>query len=192
VARWPEKIPPGTVLNGIMSHADWFTTFLSAAGVPDIADRLKTGTELDGTHYKVHLDGHDQLPYLTGEVDESPRDSFYYVSDDGALVAMRYDNWKFVFVETRVEGTLQLWMEPPVVLRMPKLFNLRTDPYERADQTSNTYFDWMLERAFLFVPAQSIVAETLQSLIEFPPRQEPASFSIDQVMEKLQQGVMSS
>jgi arylsulfatase len=192
MVRWPGKIEPGIVLNGIVSHADWFVTLLAAAGVPDIAEQLKAGTELDGKHYKVHLDGHNQLPYLTGEVDESAREAFFYVSDTGDLCALRYDNWKFVFLEQRSGGTMQVWMEPMVELRMPKIFNLRTDPYERADQTSNTYFDWLLDHAYLFVPAQRYVAGVLESLVEFPPSQKPASFSLDQVMEKLQEGVSSS
>ncbi|MGD2061210.1 MAG: arylsulfatase, partial [Acidimicrobiia bacterium] len=165
---------------------------LAAAGVDDIAERLKKGGELNGTTYKVHLDGHNQLPYLTGETDESPRKHFFYVSDDGDLTALRYDNWKFVFMEQRAEGTLNVWAEPYTVLRVPRLFNLRTDPFERANITSNTYYDWMLDRVFLFVPAQAYVAQMLESLREFPPRQEPASFSIDQVMEKLKAGVTSA
>ena len=131
------------MLNGIVSHNDWFVTLLSAAGVPDIADKLRTGTDLGGTTYKVHLDGHDQLAYITGETDESPRQHFFYVTDDGDLTALRFDNWKFVFLEQRCPGTLQIWAEPFTELRVPKLFNLRTDPYERADITSNTYYDWM-------------------------------------------------
>jgi arylsulfatase len=191
LVRWPGEIEAGIVLNGIVSHADWFPTFLSAAGVPDIVDRLKQGTELDGTEYKVHLDGHDQLAYLRGETDESPRNMFIYVSDTGDLCAMRYDNWKFVFLEQRARGTMQVWMEPYTELRVPKIFNLRTDPFERADVTSNTYFDWMTERAFLLVPAQFMIADLLKTLIEFPPRQSPASFSIDKLMEKLQAGITS-
>jgi arylsulfatase len=160
--------------------------------VPDIAEQLRAGTQLAGTDYKVHLDGFDQLPYLTGDVDESPRNHFFYVSDDGDLTALRYDNWKFVFLEQRAQGTLAVWMEPFVELRVPKVFNLRTDPYERADQTSNTYFDWLIDRAFLFVPAQSFVAEHLQSLAQFPPSQSPATFNLDNVMEKLQAGITSA
>jgi arylsulfatase len=180
------------VLNGIVSHADWFVTLLAAAGDTDVADRLKAGAELAGTSFKVHLDGHDQLDYITGQADESARNHFFYVSDDGDLSAMRFDNWKFVFLEQRAAGTLAVWMEPYVELRVPKIFNLRTDPYERADITSNTYFDWMLEHAYMLIPAQMYVAELLQTLAEFPPRQEPASFSIDQVMNKLKAGMGSS
>jgi arylsulfatase len=192
MVRWPGHIDAGTVLNGIMSHNDWFVTFLAAAGAPDIAEQLRAGAELDGKQYKVHLDGHNQLDYLTGAVDESPRNYFFYMSDDGDLTAMRFDNWKFIFLEQRMRGTMRVWMEPFVELRMPKVFNLRTDPYERAEETSNTYFDWVLARAFLFVPAQSFVAEHIQTLVEFPVSQKPASFNLNNVMEKLQAGITSS
>ncbi len=147
---------------------------------------------MNGTTYKVHLDGHNQLPYLTGEVDASPRRHFFYVSDDGDLTALRFDNWKIVFLEQRATGTLGVWLEPYTELRAPKIFNLRTDPFERADITSNTYYDWMLDRVWLLVPAQTYVAQMLQTLVEFPPRQTPASFSVDQVMEKLRDGLPSS
>ncbi|TDT17970.1 arylsulfatase [Ilumatobacter fluminis] len=191
VVRWPDKIPAGSVLNGIVSHNDWFVTLLAAAGNTEIADQLKAGTELNGQEFKVHLDGHNQLDYITGQTDESPRQHFFYVSDDGDLTALRFHNWKFVFMEQRATGTLQVWMEPYVELRIPKIFNLRTDPYERADQTSNTYYDWIMDHAFMLVPAQMYVAQMLATLVEFPPRQAPASFSIDQVMAKLQAGIGS-
>jgi arylsulfatase len=191
VIRWPGKIEAGVVKNGIISHNDWFVTLLAAAGDHDIADRLKAGTDLNGTTYKVHLDGHNQLPYLQGETDSSPRQHFFYVNDDGDLTALRYDNWKVVFMEQRVAGTLQVWAEPFTELRVPKVFNLRTDPYERADITSNTYYDWLLDRAWVLVPAQTFVAMMLSTLIEFPPRQEPASFTVNKLMEKLQAGVGS-
>ncbi|XGX78384.1 hypothetical protein LQK93_01173 [Terrabacter sp. BE26] len=192
VVRWPGHIPAGQVRNGIVAHNDWFVTLLAAAGDPDIAERLRAGTDLAGTTYKVHLDGYDQLPYLTGEVERSPRNHFFYVSDDGDLTALRFDNWKIVFLEQRAPGTLRVWLEPYTVLRAPKVFNLRTDPYERADITSNTYFDWVFDHVWLFVPAQAYVGEMLQSLKEFPPRQTPASFSINQVVAKLQASVPAS
>ncbi len=192
VVRWPGKIPACTVLNGIFAHNDWFPTLLAVAGVDDIAEQLKVGADLSGTTYKVHLDGHNQLSYLTGEVDESPRNFFFYVSDDGDLVAVRYDNWKMVFKEQRCAGTMQIWAEPFTELRVPKIFNLRIDPYERADHTSNTYWDWMLDHAFLLVPAQAFVFSMMQTMVEFPPRQKPASFSLEQVLEKLQSGLPSA
>ena len=192
MVRWPGRIPPNQVRNGIVSHNDWFVTFLAAAGEPDIAGKLRLGHELGGVEYKVHLDGFDQLAYLTGEVDASLRPYFFYVSDDGDLTAMRYDNWKFVFLEQRATGTLQVWMEPYTELRVPKLFNLRTDPDERADITSNTYYDWLLDHAWIFIPAQAFVAEMVSSLAEFPPSQHPASFTIGQVLAKLQAGLPSA
>jgi arylsulfatase len=192
VVRWPGHIEPGIVLNGIMSHNDWFTTLLAAAGAPDIAAQLRVGAELAGTTYKVHLDGHNQLPYLTGEVDASPRSHFFYVSDDGDLLAFRYDNWKMVFMEQRLAGTLQVWAEPFVALRVPKIFNLRTDPFERADITSNTYWDWLLDHAFLMVPAQAFVAQMASSFLEFPPTQKPATFGIAQALAKMQAGMPSA
>jgi len=189
MVRWPGHVEGGRVLNGIVSHADWFVTLLAAAGDTDVADRLRAGADLAGTTYRVHLDGHDQLDYLTGASDVSARQHFFYVSDDGDLTALRYDTWKVVFLEQRATGTLNVWAEPFTVLRVPKIFNLRTDPYERADITSNTYYDWMLDHAWTLVPAQAYVARMLQTLREFPPRQEPASFSVDKVMEKLRAGI---
>jgi arylsulfatase len=192
VVRWPGHIPAGTVLNGMMSHNDWFVTFLAAAGAPNIADQLRAGADLNGVRYKVHLDGHNQLPYLTGVTNESARQHFFYVSDDGDLVALRFDNWKIVFLEQRAIGTLQVWAEPFTVLRVPKIFNLRTDPFERADYTSNTYYDWLLDHAWILVPAQAYVANMLTTLVEFPARQKPASFNMEEVLGKLQAGIPSS
>ncbi|MGB9346805.1 MAG: sulfatase-like hydrolase/transferase, partial [Ilumatobacteraceae bacterium] len=192
MVRWPGRIPAGEVLNGIVSHNDWFVTFLAAAGDPDIQDELKAGCDLNGATYKVHLDGFNQLDYITGASDTSPRQHFFYVSDDGDLTALRYDNWKVVFLEQRAVGTLRVWAEPYTELRVPKIFNLRTDPYERADITSNTYYDWLLDRAWVLVPAQTYVARMLGTLAEFPPRQEPASFNIENVLAKLQAGVSSA
>ena len=190
--RWPGKIPAGSVLNGIISHNDWFPTLLAAAGNENIVTQLREGTDLNGTTFKVHLDGHNQLPYLTGETDQSPRKHFFYVNDDGNLVALRFDNWKAVFLEQRQTGTLQIWAEPFTELRVPKLYNLRTDPFENADLTSNTYYDWLIDHVWIFVPMQAYVAEQIKTLVEFPPRQRPASFSLQQVMEKLQQGMPSA
>ena len=191
MVRWPGRIPAGQVLNGIVSHNDWFVTLLAAAGDTEVADRLKGGTDLAGTTYKVHLDGHNQLDYVTGATEECPRKHFFYVSDDGDLTALRYDNWKIVFMEQRAAGTLNIWAEPYTELRVPRIFNLKTDPYERAIITSNTYYDWLLDHAWVVVPAQMYVARMLQTLGEFPPRQEPASFNISRVLEKLQAGVAS-
>jgi arylsulfatase len=192
MVRWPGRIPAGQVLNGIVSHNDWFVTLLAAAGDTDIAERLRAGTDLAGTTYKVHLDGHNQLDYITGVSEESPRKHFFYVSDDGDLTAMRFDNWKFVFLEQRASGTLRVWSEPYTPLRFPKLFNLRTDPFERADITSNTYYDWVFDHVWAFIPAQAYVAQMLQTLVDFPPRQEPASFNLERVLESMRVGVPSA
>ncbi len=153
---------------------------------------LEAGVDLDGTPYHVHLDGFDQLDYLTGATTESPRQYFFYVSDDGDLTAVRFDNWKLVFLEQRATGTLRVWAEPFTRLRVPKIFNLRTDPYERADITSNTYYDWILDHAWVAVPMQAFVFQMIQSFVEFPPRQKPASFSLEDVLAELQTGVHST
>jgi arylsulfatase len=189
--RWPGRIAPGTVSNQIVSHLDWLPTFLAAAGDPDIKQKLLGGHQAGDKAFRVHLDGYNLLPYLTGQQAVSPRKEFFYFSDDGDLMAVRYDNWKLVFMEQRAQGTLQVWAEPFVRLRVPKFFNLRTDPYERADITSNTYYDWLLDHAFLAVPAQQIVGGFLATFKEFPPRQKAASFTVDQVMDKLLAGVGS-
>jgi arylsulfatase len=184
-ARWPGHFPAGKVLNGIVSHQDWLPTLLAAAGQPGIAAKLLKGHTAGKKTFRVHIDGVDMLRYFRGEVDESPRDSFFYVNDDGQLVALRYADWKFVFLEQRAKA-LGCWVEPFVELRVPKIFNLRRDPFERADESSNTYWDWLLDHAFLLVPAQNYVAEQIQSLREFPPRQKPAAFNLDRVLETIQ------
>jgi arylsulfatase len=191
MVRWPGKIEAGRVSNEIVSHLDWLPTMLAAAGEPDISSKLKAGHRAGDKTFKMHLDGYNLLPYLIGEADKSPRKGFFYFSDDGDLVALRYDNWKAVFMEQRAPGTLRIWAEPFTPLRLPKLYNLRTDPFERADITSNTYYDWFIDRAFVLMPVQSMVAEALSTYKEFPPRQRAASFTIDQVMEKLQSGIQS-
>ncbi|MBZ4422875.1 arylsulfatase [Myxococcus sp. RHSTA-1-4] len=189
LVRWPGRIQAGSVSNEIVSHLDWLPTILAAAGAPDVKDRLLKGHKAGGKTFKVHLDGYNLLPYLTGQEPKGPREEFFYFSDDGDLVALRYDNWKMVFLEQRATGTLRLWAEPFTVLRAPKMFNLRTDPYERADITSNTYYDWVIKHAFLLVPTQAIVRRYLESFKDFPPRQKAASFTVDQVMEKLAAGL---
>ena len=186
MVRWPGRIQAGAVSNEIMHHMDWMPTLLAAAGVPDIKERLKEGYQAGDKSFKVHLDGYNQLPHLLGEEEKSRRKEIWYFTDDGDLSAVRYNDWKAIFLEQRVEDTMAAWAEPFVPLRLPKIFNLRRDPYETADQTSNTYWDWMVDHAFMFVPVQAIVGEFLATFQEFPPRQEAASFSLDQVMEKLQ------
>lgn len=187
--RWPGKIPASSICNEIVSHHDWLPTFLAAAGEPHIREKLLTGHEASGKHFKVHLDGYNLLPCLTGKEKKSPRQGFIYFSDDGDLVAMRFDNWKMVFMEQRCEGKLQVWAEPFTKLRIPKLFNLRTDPFERADHTSNTYWDWYLSKAYLIMAAQELATTFLKTFKEFPPRQKAASFTIDQAIEAMQSAV---
>jgi arylsulfatase len=187
MVRWPGKIKPGEVSNEIMHHMDWLPTYLAAAGAPDIKERLeKGGVRSIGRRYKVHLDGYNFLPHLTGEAEEGPRKEIFYFSDGGELTALRYDDWKIMFMEQKEYATLRAWIEPWTPLRVPLIFNLRRDPYERAYRTSNTYYDWMIDRVFFLVPAQAYVADFLSTFKEFPPRQKPASFSIDQVMEQMQ------
>jgi arylsulfatase A-like enzyme len=187
VVRWPSKIKPGTVSNEIVAHHDWLPTFLAMAGDTDIKDKLLKGHKIGDMTYKVHLDGHNLVPYLTGEVQKSPREWFLYCNDDQQVVALRYDNWKIVFEEQRAPGGLQIWAEPFVNLRVPKMFNLRTDPFERADITSITYYDWLLDHVYLLVPAQAFVGEFLQTFREYPQRQKAASFNLDDVLRKMQE-----
>ena len=186
MVRWPGHIKSGSVTNGIVHHMDWLPTFLAIAGEPEIKEKLKKGeAKAIGRTYKVHLDGYNMLPLLTGQTDKSPRKEIFYFSDDGDLTALRYGDWKMIFMEQKAEATFRAWMEPFVPLRVPIIENLRRDPYERASITSNTYYDWLLDRAYLLVPAQAYVGEFLQTFQEFPPRQKAASFSLDQVMEKM-------
>ena len=188
MVRWPGKIKPGQWSNEIVHHMDWMPTFLAAAGEPDVKDKLLKGHKAAGRNFKVHLDGYNILPMLSGEAQESPRKEIFYFSDDGDLTALRYDDWKMIFMEQKAQGTFRVWMEPFVPLRVPLIENLRRDPYERATITSNTYYDWLLDRAFLLVPAQAYVGQFLATFKDYPPRQKAASFSLDQVMEKMQSG----
>jgi arylsulfatase len=183
--RWPAQIKAGQVFNGIVSHQDWLPTLLAAAGENGVGMKLLNGMKVGHKTFKVHIDGLNMLPYFTGETDESPRQSFFYINDDGELVALRYGDWKIVFMEQRAK-TLALWAEPFVQLRVPKIFNLRRDPFERADENSNTYWDWVLDHLFFLVPAQDLVAEQIESLKKFPPRQKPASFNLDRVLDTIQ------
>jgi arylsulfatase A-like enzyme len=189
MVRWPGKIKAGSYSNEIISLTDWLPTLMAAAGEPDISEKLKKGYQVGDKDFRVHIDGYNFLPYFLGEEDKGPRPGLIYFSDDGDLVALRYDNWKLVFAEQRMQGTVQLWAEPFVFLRVPKIFNLRTDPYERADVTSNTYWDWMIDRAYLTYAAQFLVRQFLETFQEFPPRMKAASFGIDQVLAKMEQAL---
>jgi arylsulfatase len=187
--RWPGKFKAGTVAKGIVSGLDWLPTLLAAAGDPDVKEKLLKGHTVNGKSFKVHLDGYNLLPYLTGQEKRSPRNEFFYFNDDGALVAMRYENWKVVFEEQRAPGTLRVWAEPFTSLRLPKLFDLQADPYERADITSNTYYDWLISQPYLLFAAQQQVAKFLSTFKEYPPSQRPSSFTVDQIIEKLQRSL---
>jgi len=187
IVRWPGHIKPGTVSNEIVAHLDWLPTFLAIAGDANIKEELLKGYKVGDMTYKVHLDGDNLVPYLTAQVEKSPRVSFFYINDDQQLVALRYDNWKIIFLEQRDPGTLGLWANPFTNLRVPKIFNLRTDPYERADITSNTYYDWLMDHVYLLVPAQAYVGQFLATFKEFPQRQKADSFNLDEVLRKMQE-----
>jgi arylsulfatase len=189
VIRWPGHIKAGSVSNEIISGLDWCPTLLAAAGEPDIKEKLLKGHEAAGKTFKVHLDGFNQLPYLTGQQERSARKQYFYFNDDGDFVAMRYENWKIVFEEQRAPGTMRIWAEPFTKLRLVKLFDLRADPYERADITSNTYYDWMISNAAIIFGAVAEATQFLETFKEFPPSQRPASFTIDQAVEKMKRSL---
>ena len=182
--RWPGTIAPGTVYNEIVAHEDWIPTLVAVAGEPQVKEKLLAGYTAGPKTFKVHLDGYNITDYLAGRGPD-PRKEFIYFVDDGTLVGLRYQQWKIVFAEQRAEG-LDVWQEPFVALRLPKLFNLRSDPFETADHEGMDYERWRVEHLFVMVPAQAYVAKFLESFKEYPPRQKPGSFSIDQVMENLQ------
>jgi len=186
LVRWPGHVPAGVVSNDIVQHHDWLPTFLAIAGEPDIVEKCKKGHKAGAKTFKVHLDGFNLVDFLTTEGVPSPRKGFVYFSDDGDLVALRWENWKAVFQEQRCQGTLAIWGEPFTQLRLPKIYNLRTDPFEFADVTSNTYWDWYMSKGpTMLLGAQVLVATFLETFKEFPPRQKAASFTIDQVLEKM-------
>jgi arylsulfatase len=186
MVRWPGRIQPGQVSNEIFSGLDWFPTLLAAAGDTTIKDRLQTGANIGGTTFKVHLDGYNQLPYLTGQQPKGARVNFAYFNDDGAMVAFRHENWKAVFCEQKKPGGFQVWYEPFTCLRIPKLYNLRMDPYERADIVSDQYDDWRITNAYLMGWMTFHAAQLLETFVEYPPSQEPASFTIDQIAKDIE------
>ena len=186
MVRWPGKIKADSVSNEIVHHMDWMPTLLAVAGNKTVKQKLLKGYKAIGRNYKVHLDGYNILPMLTGETKESPRQEIFYFSDDGDLTALRYKDWKAIFMEQRVEGTLQAWAEPFIPLRVPLLFNLRRDPYERAQKTSNTYYDWMLSRVYLLLPAAEYVNKFMATFKEYPPRMKAASFTLGDAVEVIQ------
>ncbi|MBP2444542.1 arylsulfatase [Rhizobium leguminosarum] len=192
MVRWPGHIKAGEVSNQMMAGLDWFPTLVAAAGDPDIKDKLLKGTTIVGNQYKVHLDGYNQLSYLTGEDTKSARQEFFYFDDDGNLVSYRYNDWKLVFCEQREPGGFQVWMNPFTCLRAPKVFNLRMDPFERADVVSDQYYDWYTKNAYLIQYGVWRVAPFLQTFREYPPSQRGASFSIDQMVDALMRSLEQS
>jgi arylsulfatase len=186
MVRWPGKIEAGSVSNEIMHHMDWLPTFLAIAGEHNVKEDLLQGLKAGGTKFNVHLDGYNFLPHLLGEEENGRRNEIFYFTDDGDLSALRYQDWKLIFLEQRIAETFETWANPFTPLRVPLIFNLRRDPYERAQLTSNTYYDWLIDRAYLLVPAQAYVGQFLETFQKYPPRQKAASFSLDEVMEKLQ------
>jgi len=188
MVRWPGRIAPGSTSNEIMSHLDWAPTLLTAAGVPDIKQRLLEGHQAGDKRFQVHLDGYDFLPLLTGETSKGPRREFLYFNDDGLLMGVRVGDWKTVFAEQR-SHRFDVWREPFVFLRAPKIFHLRRDPYERADTDSNMYNEWWVDRVPRIFEAREVVGRFLGTLRKFPPRQRPASFTIDQIFERVMQQI---
>jgi arylsulfatase len=182
--RWPGHFPADVTLNGIVSHEDWLPTFAAAAGAPDIKEKLLKGVELNGRPYKNHIDGYNQLDYLSGKTETSPRNEFIYVGDDGNVMSIRVGDWKATYLENRAKQ-LQIWREPFIKLRMPLLFNLRRDPFEKAYEYSNTYHDWMIDRAYVLGPMQVVASKFLMTMKEFPPSQKPGDWSLSSLEEQI-------
>jgi len=183
-ARWPGHFPAGTTLNGIVAHEDWLPTLAAAAGAPDIKEKLRNGVDLNGRHYRNYIDGYNMLDYFSGDSDKSPRNEFWYVNDDGQVVAARYDAWKVVFLENRGQA-FGVWREPFVELRVPLVFNLRRDPFEKAQHNANIYDDWLLDHAFVIVPIQAMATKFLLTMKEYPPSQTPGSFNLTKIEDQL-------
>jgi arylsulfatase len=193
LVRWPGRIPPGSISNEIVQHHDWLPTFLEMAGAPGVVEELKKGYQAIGRTYKNHIDGYSLVAHLTAKEKQGPRKAFIYISDDGDILAVRYDNWKIVFIEQRCQGTLQIWLEPFTRLRAPKIFNLRTDPYEVADITSNGYFDWYMRECGAFFIAGTAVAQAFaETFRDFPPIQKPNTFTIGDAIVKMEEAATVS
>ena len=189
--RWPGKFPAGLTLNGIVSHEDWLPTLAAAAGETDIKSKLAQGLELNGRKYRNYIDGYNQLDYLSGKAKQSPRNEFFYVNDDGQIVALRYGDWKAVFLENRGVA-FGVWREPFTELRVPLLFHLRRDPFEKAQHNANTYNDWFLDHPFVLVPLQQLAGKFLMSLKEYPPSQTPGSFNLEKIQKMIELGAGSN
>jgi arylsulfatase len=182
--RWPGQFPEGKTLNGIVSHEDWLPTFAAIGGNPDIKQELRDGVELNGRTYRNYIDGYNQLDYLKGTA-EDPRKEFWYVNDDGQVVAARYQDWKVVFLENRGEA-FGVWREPFTELRVPLLFNLRRDPFEKAQHNANTYDDWFLDRPFVIAPIQVLASQFLKTMTDYPPSQTPGSFNLSKIEKQIE------
>jgi arylsulfatase len=182
--RWPGKFLKGETLNGIVAHEDWLPTFAAIAGDAEIKEKLAKGVELNGRKYKNYIDGVIQTDYLSGKAKEAPRKEFIYVNDDGQIVAMRALDWKAVFLENRGQA-FGVWREPFTELRVPLLFNLRRDPFEKSQHNSNTYNDWFLDRPFVIVPMQQLAAKFLMTMKEYPPSQTPGSFNLEKIQKMI-------
>jgi arylsulfatase A-like enzyme len=190
LVRWPGVVRPGTVINDIVAHEDWAPTLLAAAGEPDVKAKLVGGYQANGTMFKVYLDGYNQTDLLSGR-GPGARKEFFYFSDDDDLVGLRYTKWKAIFMEQQAHG-LHVWQQPLVQLRLPKIFDLHADPFERAETESGAYERWFIDRAYLLVPAQAVVGQFLATFRDFPPRQKPASFSVDQALEAMQKATVGT
>jgi arylsulfatase len=186
MVRWPSKIPAGSVSNDMISHLDWVPTLMAAAGEPEVVGKLKDGMTVEGKQYRVHLDGYNFLPRLTGQAEQGPRQVFHYLEDSGMPVGVRVGDWKMVYAEQRGRQ-MGVWSEPMVVLKFPKIFNLRRDPFERADLNSNTYWDWLISKAPYIYLGLATTAQFLQTFQEFPPSQRADSWSIDKLTERFLQ-----
>jgi arylsulfatase len=186
--RFPGRFPAGVTLNGIVAHEDWLTTFAAVAGDTTVKERVAAGTRINGRRYRNHLDGYNLLPYLEGDTEQSPRNEFWYVNDDGQIVAARYSDWKVVFLENRGEA-FGVWREPFVELRVPLIFNLRRDPFEKAQHNANVYDDWFLSRPYVIVPIQGLAAQFLETMVDYPPSQEPGSFNLSSIEARLRSAI---
>jgi len=185
MVKWPGKIKPGQISNEIISMEDWMPTLLAVAGDTGIKKKLLEGHKVGARTFKVHLDGYNFLPYFTGKEKQGPRNEMFYFTDDGGLSALRYNDWKLMFSEQRAHK-FDVWQDPFVTLRVPKLFNLRRDPFERADHETIGYDQWRFERIYLLTPGAAYVGKFIETFKKFPPRQKPGSFNLDRVLETLQ------
>ncbi len=184
MVRWPGKIPAGVVSNEIMSHLDWMPTLAAAAGDDDLKARMLKGTRIGNKKAKLHLDGYNFLPYFTGAQKKGPRNEFHYINDAGMPVGVRVGDWKIVYAENRAK-TMALWAEPFVILRIPKIFNLRRDPFERADHNSNVYWDWMLDKIPQFYLGSASTQKFLATFKDYPPSQKPDDWSINKLTDAM-------